>query len=84
MKRLLMLFNHLENFQKRVEEKIEELNKELQEVVDFNCFVETLNGDGIFLINTDNHSLAPLEECLDIINKDGRLTIQSFNQLISK
>jgi len=80
-----MLLGHLESFQEKVEAKIEELNKELQEFVEFRCFVSIYHKDGIVLIEEESSpsapNVAPLAACLDKINQEGKLSKESFNQL---
>lgn len=85
MKRLIMLLNHLEQFQAKFEAKIEELDKELQEFVEFPCGVTVIPGDGVCLIDLQSSQIAPnvapLSDCLDRINQEGKLSKESFNQL---
>ena len=85
MKKLIMLSNQLESLQQKVEAKIEAINKEIQERVEFPCEVYILEGDGICLVNLRSSmsapNAAPLAECLDIINKEGKLSNESFNQI---
>ncbi len=85
MKRLIMLLNHLESFQAKVEAKIKELDQELQEFVEFPCGVNVIPGDGVCLVDlqssTQAPNVAPLADCIDRINQEGKLSKESFNQL---
>ncbi len=67
----------------KYKDKCHELREELREVVDFDCYIVEELTKGFYLLIEDlSDRKAPLKDCLDVIEKKGRLSEEDFDELV--
>jgi hypothetical protein len=57
------------------------MERELQPKCDFEIGIEIFPGDGICVLNIETSQVAPIEACIAEIEKSGKLTNESHDEL---
>lgn len=75
--------NKLDKTKKAYDAAIAEMEKFLKDKIDFNFCICYHEGDGhtVFHIDSENDNLATLDDCLSIIRKHKKLSLEQFNTI---
>jgi hypothetical protein len=72
------LYGRLQIVQELYDEAIKSIEREIEHKVDFKFFIMFQSSDGFVLVHEENCHNAPLEKCLEIIEKKGCLSYEDY------
>ena len=68
----------LKTAQKKFESVRQPIEAELQELADFELRIDWQLGDGFTLLAIEEEVLVPLSDALEIVKREGRLSVESL------